>query len=181
MSRSAYAGRKAPKKKIMRRAGIPPELHCMLVPAGEVSLLLPTALVAEVIDYQPTTAIEETPAWLLGEIEWDDRRVPVFCFTALINGSEPGEAGSRAKIMVLKSLSGSTRVPYFGLLMDGLPSPVQVNDSDLEELGDEKVSLGVFSRVRFQEQEAIIPDMDRLAHLVTHATYGALPITQLGE
>jgi len=181
MSRSAYTGRKAPKKKVMRRAGIPPELHCMLVPAGEVSLLLPTALVAEVIDDQPTAAIEETPAWLLGEIEWDDRQVPVFSFTALINGTEPGEADSHAKIMILKSLSDSTRVPYFGLLMNGLPSPVLVNESDLEPLGDEKVSLGVFSRVRFQEEEAIIPDMDRLTHLVTHATYGALPITQLDD
>jgi hypothetical protein len=45
--------------------------------------------------------------------------------------------------------------------------------------GDEKKSLGVYRRVTIEEKEAIVPDLDRLTHLVTHATLGALPITQL--
>ena len=40
-------------------------------------------------------------------------------------------------------------------------------------------SLGVFRRDRLEETDAIIPDLDRLTHLVTHAAYGALPITSL--
>ena len=63
--------------------------------------------------------------------------------------------------------------------MSDLPRPVQVEENDLVETGDEKKSLGVFSHVRLDEERAIIPDMDRLAHLVTHATFGALPISQL--
>lgn len=181
MERRAYTGRKGQKKKVLRREGVTPELHCMLAPAGSETLLMPTGVVAEVIDYQSPSPIEATPPWLLGEIEWNDRRVPVFCFPALINGSPPDEAGERAKIMVLKSLSDSNRVPFLGVLMNELPKPVQVEEGDIEETGDEKVSLGVFSRVRLGEQDAIIPDMDRLAHLVTHATYGALPITQVED
>jgi hypothetical protein len=56
---------------------------------------------------------------------------------------------------------------------------VVVKESNLEETGDEKKSLGAFSQVIVEEQDAIIPDLDRLTHLVTHATFGALPITQL--
>jgi hypothetical protein len=72
-------------------------------------------------------------------------------------------------------------MPYLGLLLGDLPRPVVVKESNLEETGDEKKSLGAFSRVTVEEQDAIIPDLDRLTHLVTHATFGALPITQLDD
>ena len=92
-----------------------------------------------------------------------------------------GEVPSRSKIIILKSLVEAGRVPYIGLLMDDLPRPVEVTEKDVQGTGDDKKSLGVFSRIRFEEEEAIVPDMDRLAHLVTHATFGALPITQLDD
>ena len=63
--------------------------------------------------------------------------------------------------------------------MNDLPKPLTIKEPDLKEVGDDKKSLGVFSRVSFEDGEAIIPDMDRLSHLVRHAVFGALPITQL--
>ena len=179
MERRVYDGRKSPKKKVMRRSGKPALLHCMLVPADTETLLLPTSVMAEVIDFQPPRPVMDAPPWLLGQADWENRQVPVFSFAALINAAEPAEPGKRSKIMILKSLTDSTRVPYLGLLMSGLPRPVQVRENELKETGDEKKSLGVFSRVRFEEEDAIIPDLYRLAHLVTHAMFGALPITQL--
>ncbi|MBT8051334.1 MAG: chemotaxis protein CheW [Gammaproteobacteria bacterium] len=179
MDRRAYKGRQKEKKKVLRRSGKAPVLHCMLVPTEPEPLLLPTSVMAEVIDFQPPRPTEDAPPWLLGEVDWENRQVPVFSFGALINGTEVGDIPKRARIMILKSLTDSTRVPYLGLLMSDLPRPVQIEQSDLVETGDDKKSLGVFSHVRFEKENAIIPDMDRLAHLVTHATFGALPITRL--
>ena len=179
MERRAYAGRQKEKKRVLRRSGKTPVLHCMLVPSEPETLLLPTGVMAEVIDFVPPRPAEDAPPWLLGEVDWENRQVPVFSFGALINGTELVEIPRRARIMILKSLTGSTRVPYLGLLMSDLPKPVQVEENDLVETGDDKKSLGVFSRVRLGEEQAIIPDIDRLAHLVTHAAFGALPITQL--
>jgi len=118
---------------------------------------------------------------LLGRVEWQSRQVPVFSFSALINGTDLGVAPENPKIMILKSLSESARVPYLGLLLGGLPRPSTVKEDKLTETGDEKKSLGVYSRVTVDETKAIIPDLDRLTHLVTHATFGALPITQLDD
>ena len=181
MEGRVYKGRKSARKKVLRRSGTPAVLHSMLVPADQATLLLPTSVMAEVIDFQPPRPVEDGPAWLLGQVDWENRQVPVFSFGALINASEPGETTKRSKIMVLKSLTDSTRVPYFGLLMTDLPRPVQVQEKDISETGDDKKSLGVFSRIRFEDEDAIIPDMDRLTHLVTHAIFGALPITQLND
>jgi chemosensory pili system protein ChpC len=181
MDKRAYKGRGGEKKRLLRRSGKPVELHCMMVPADDETLLLPTSVMAEVMDFTPPRPTESAPPWLLGEIDWENRQVPVFCFGALINGTEPGDISKRARIMVLKSLTDSTRVPFIGLLMSDLPRPVQVTENDLRETGDDKKSLGVFSRVQLEEEDAIIPDMDRLAYLVEHATFGALPITQLDD
>jgi chemosensory pili system protein ChpC len=180
VSQQIHGRTKAPKR-VLRTSGRSPELHCMKVPTDRETLLLPTSAMAEVVDFRKPLAMEFAPPWLLGYIDWENRQVPVFSFSALINGSAVGEIPPRAKIMILKSLSDSGRVPYLGVLLRDLPHPVTVEAEDLVETGDEKKSLGVFSRVHIGEDDGdvIIPDLDRLTHLVTHAVFGALPITKL--
>ena len=168
-------------KKIMRKAGKSPVIHCMLAPAEKETLLLPTGIMAEVIDFQNPSPLDASPPWLLGQIEWENRQVPVFSFSALINASEIGEISTKSKILIIKSLADSARVPYLGILLSELPRMLNVMEKDMIQTGDDKKSLGVFSRITLEDQPAIVPDLDRLTHLVTHAAYGALPITQLDD
>lgn len=151
----------------------------MIIPADEYDLLLPTSVIAEVIDFTQPHPMEFAPPWLLGHVDWADRQVPLFSFGALINGTEVGAIPPRSRIIILKSLNAAGRVPWLGLLLSSLPRPATLKPEDLVESGDEKKSLGVFRRVVLEDREAIVPDLDRLTHLVTHATFGALPITQL--
>lgn len=171
--------KKTGAKKVMRKSGKSPEVRCLLIPTDGETLLLPITTMAEVVDITQLEAMDDTPPWLLGQIEWESRQVPVFSFSALINGRDVGTLSARSKIMILKSLSASARMPYLGLLLAGLPRPIVVKEDALVSTGDEKKSMGVYSRITIEEQDAIIPDLDRLTHLVTHATLGALPITQL--
>jgi len=175
-------GRRKPgAKKVMRRAGKSPEIRCLLIPTDGETMLLPITTMAEMVDISLLQTMDDAPPWLLGQVEWESRQVPVFAFSALINGKDLEPISSRSKIMIIKSLSESARMPFLGLLLGGVPRPVEVQENALVEKGDEKKSLGVYRRVTFGEQDAIIPDLDRLTHLVTHATLGALPITQLDE
>ena len=73
MDRRAYGGRNRPKKKVMRRSGKPAVLHCMIVPTEQETLLLPTSVMAEVIDFQQPRPTESAPPWLLGQVEWEGR------------------------------------------------------------------------------------------------------------
>ena len=105
MERRAYTGRNKEKKRVLRRSGKTPELHCMLIPTHRETLLLPTSVMAEVVDYTAPRPAEDAPPWLLGQIDWENRQVPVFSFGALINGTGPDEVSRRARIMVLKSVT----------------------------------------------------------------------------
>ncbi len=156
-----------------------PKVHCALAPMPAESLLLPTNVIAEVIEYIEPTPLSSTPQWFLGQIVWENRQIPVFSYSALISGNEPGEISSRNRIMIVKSLSDSARMPYLGILISDIPSLVSVQMEEMVHTGDESKSLGVFCHVTVQEQAAVIPDLDRLTHLVTHAAYGILPITQV--
>jgi chemosensory pili system protein ChpC len=156
-----------------------PKVHCALAPLPEEPLLLPTNVIAEVIEYSQPAQLTGTPQWLLGQIEWDKRQIPVLSFAALISGKEPAEITSKDRIMVVKSLSDSARMPYLGIVISDIPSLVSVQMEELVHTGDDNKSLGVFCHVKVQDKPAVIPDLDRLTHLVTHAAFGILPITQL--
>jgi chemosensory pili system protein ChpC len=142
------------------------------------SLLLPTNVIAEVVEYSTPAPIHSAPQWFLGQIEWEKRQIPVFSYAALISGSEPDPVTAKARIMIVKSLSDSARLPYLGILITDIPRLVTVQLDQVTHTSDERKSLGVFCHVQLQEQAAVIPDLDRLTHLVTHAAYGILPITQ---
>jgi chemosensory pili system protein ChpC len=155
------------------------KVHCALAPLPLESLLLPTNVIAEVIDYREPVPLSGTPQWFLGQIEWESRQVPVFSYAALVSGEAPGKISDKNRIMVVKSLSDSARMPYLGILISDIPTLVSVQQEEVVHTGDERKSLGVFCHVKVQEKAAIIPDLDRLTHLVTHAAYGILPITQV--
>ncbi|MEJ8567059.1 chemotaxis protein CheW [Elongatibacter sediminis] len=183
--KSAARGRKPTRREARAEARAlngttapAPEVHCALASTGGVNLLLPTNVVAEVIEYVQPAPMQDTPDWFLGQVEWDDRQVPVFSYAALISGEASDEPGPHARIVVLKSLSDSTRVPYLGVVTLDIPKLLSVQISDLEHTGDDRKSMGVYCHVKFNEEPAVIPDLDRLTHLVTHAAYGALPLTR---
>ena len=70
-------------------------------------------------------------------------------------------------------------MPYLGIVISDIPRLVSVEMDEVLHTGDERKSLGVFCHIELDDQAAVIPDLDRLTHLVTHAAFGILPITQV--
>jgi chemosensory pili system protein ChpC len=150
-------------------------IHCTLARMEKESLLVPTSVIAEIAEYSTPQPIDASPAWLLGQIEWENWQVPVISYSALINGDMPQEATAKSRTMIIKSLSDGNRVPYIGVLVADLPKLSQVKPSSLKEKEDEAGTLGVFCRVDFNGTDTIIPDLDRLSQMVAHAAFGTLP------
>jgi chemosensory pili system protein ChpC len=154
-------------------------VHCTLAPMEDDFLLLPTNVITEVIEYSPPLAVHAAPQWFLGHIDWQNRQVPVFSYAALISGNQPDEVTTKTHIMIVKSLSDSARIPYLGIVISDIPRLLSVEMDEVLHTGDERKSLGVFCHIELDDQAAVIPDLDRLTHLVTHAAFGILPITQV--
>ena len=154
------------------------QVQCILVPISDGKLLLPNATVAEVITYTPPEPFPDSPGWVLGSIVWKGWQVPVMSFANLLNisGTEPTRG---ARLMIVKSFVDSQKMPYLGILVQGVPKLRKITPDKLLEQTEKQRMLGVFSNVRVDKQDVIIPDLHRLAQLVAHAAYGALPITRI--
>ncbi len=153
------------------------EIRSVMVPVTGADLLLPNATVAEMVGYTEPDPIPEAVDWVLGTILWHGWQVPVISFSGLIEEADSGEKLENARICILKTLIDTNRMPYMAIITQGHPRLVTVTEDNLEEIPSDANPIAVAARVQVEDSEAVIPDLDRLGHLVAHAAFGALPLT----
>ena len=132
----------------------------VLIQVADARLLLPNATIAEVLSFASPDAVENAPAWLLGRIRWRGWQLPLVSFSRF-TGLADEEGGLGSKVIVLKALGGDPKRPFFALLTQGFPRLVTVTEAALQREDEEAEALpdGVLSRVRLNEDEALVPDL----------------------
>jgi chemosensory pili system protein ChpC len=164
-------------------------LHCLLLPLVGRRLLLPRACVAEVIGLGRMQLREEEPDWLLGEVAWGDRMVPLVSFESACGDPVP-EIGGRSRAVILRSLTGKLGRGGIALLCQGLPQLVRLSEDviELDESsgngngdsngdGDNRHGLGadapVLCRLKVLNETPVIPDLERLESKISEILHGA--------
>lgn len=137
-------------------------VHCLLLPLHKEIGLLPNASVAEILPYSPPEPIPEAPEWLLGILTWRDRLIPLISFE-LVSQAEMGKLHKSCRIAVVNTLNGNTELPYFGLLLQSLPSlqivrPATIHPTD-ETMPDRSA---IKSIVNVNGTRALILDLDEI-------------------
>jgi len=138
----------------------PSDIRAVLIQTEAARLLLPNATISEVLSYAEPDAVEDAPDWLLGSIRWRGWRLPLVAF-APFSGQGRERGGLGHKVVVLKTLGGQPTMPYFALLTRGFPRLVTVSRERL--VADEDLAPlppGVRARVRFNDESAVVPDID---------------------
>lgn len=137
-------------------------VHCLLLPLHMDIALLPNAAVAEVIPYIEPITVEDAPEWLMGYINWRERRVPLIMFEAASDG-EVGRVHKGCRIAVLNTLNGNGDLPYVAILMQGLPS-LQIVRSNMIQYADRPLMQrqSIKAYVNLNGVAAIMPDIDDL-------------------
>lgn len=151
------------------------QLYAVLMALNDETLILPNAAVIEVVAREALAPPPDgAPAWLLGECQWNNRRVPVVSVEGL-NGAPPAEMSRRARVVVLHSLGTHLPSGLLAVVAQGYPHLVTLNrtavkstpvkDTDRRDL--------VLSRVRIASQEAMIPDLGTIEAEIARATMAA--------
>lgn len=143
------------------------------MPAGNLRLLLPNAIVAEVITLPAPEPVEDAPGWVLGSIAWRGWRVPLFSFNALAGAGE-GDTELVQRVAVLKALGGNPRMPFVAVVTRGFPRLTTLNAELVIPTHDgASLPAGVKAQVLVRDDMAVIPDLewieDELAQLVAQA------------
>jgi chemosensory pili system protein ChpC len=144
----------------MSEQQLPREIRCVLVPVGNLRLLLPNATVAEVITLPTPEPVDGAPDWLLGRIAWRGWRVPLVAFTRLA-GAQEGDADLAVRVAVLKALGGNPRLPFVAVVTQGFPRLTTLNAELVIPTHDGKpLPPGVKAQVLVRDDVAVIPDLE---------------------
>lgn len=143
------------------------ELYSLLVPLAEERLIVPRACVAEVVRYAPPEKLDGTSEWLLGTISWNGRDLPVISYEGAIGATSPPPTG-RTRVVVFHSTTGSVRPGFFGMLTQGFPQLVRVNEEvlSLESTDGWADGAPILCRVRMINEFPLIPNLEALEGMI---------------
>lgn len=143
------------------------EVRSVLIPLHELQLLLPNAVVAEVIGYQQPEPVEEgKPDWLMGTAVWRGVIIPVVSFEGML-GERVVIPGHRGRIVVMNTLNQNQQLTHVGLAVKAIPSLVRVSADNVKPL-DPKDELDPLLKqlVEVDMNPAAIPDLDEIERQV---------------
>lgn len=154
------------------------ELYSLLIPLKQERLLVPRMYVAEVIAFAETDSVigDDVPDWYLGTVEWNGRRLPVVSFDGA-RADDASKKRGRTRIVVFHAITRQLKGGFYGILTQGFPQLVRVNedvltlDPDWEGSDDQPV----LCRVRMIHEYPLVPDVERLEEMVA----GVVQSTQI--
>ena len=147
------------------------ELYSLLVPLADERLIVPRACVAEVVRYTPPVRKDGSKEWMLGTISWNGRDLPVVAFEGAIGNVAPAPTG-RTRVVVFYSTTGSVRSGFFGILTQGFPQLVRVNEEVLQLDSNKGWADGapVLCRVKMINEFPLIPNLEVLEEMIAEQT-----------
>lgn len=150
------------------------ELYSLLVPLSGDRLIVPRACVAEVVRFSAPEQEEGAHAWMLGNVSWNGRNLPVVSFEGALGNDVPVATG-RTRIVVFYASTGELRTGYFGVLTQGFPQLVRVNKDvlKLEAKDGWPEEAPVLCRVRMINEFPLIPDLERLEAMLARESLQA--------
>ena len=150
------------------------ELYSLLIPLADERLIVPRACVAEVVRFSKPEQDVGVHEWMVGTVGWSGRELPVVSFEGAIGKDKPAVTG-RTRIVVFYASTGQLRSGFFGVLTQGFPQLVRVNEDVLQLHTSEGWSAGapVLCRVKMINEFPLIPDLERLEAMIAREVSGA--------
>ncbi len=144
-------------------------IKCVILTLRKENVIVPNALVAEIISVKDIEGQDDAPAWYLGNMSWRGTEVPLLSFEAS-GGEEISKVNLNTQAVVLYAVGNTGEVserPYLGLVMSGVP---HVSHFTREQIrSDEDVMEThpmVAQKVRINGASVSILDVDAMVAMV---------------
>ena len=137
------------------------ELPVFVVPLQKSSILVPSALIAEVIPYEPLRRAQDMPDWLLGFLGWRGVQVPVASFEMLTvaRASFSLVSVASASLVILRAPDSEPDFAFMAIVAQTPPRMVRLSAEELFQT-DEPTEKTELMKVRYLHEMVSIPDLD---------------------
>jgi chemosensory pili system protein ChpC len=134
------------------------QVRSLWIPLRQVNMLLPHAVVAEIGNYRVPDSRDDTPEWLLGDINWRGTTIPVVSLESLCGESAPANL-VYSRLLIINSVRPGSSVPFYAVVTAGLPRPMPYDNSLIS--GAEPVEHEALKcRLVIDGEIAVIPDLE---------------------
>jgi chemosensory pili system protein ChpC len=133
-------------------------LRCLVIPDGDMNILLPNTVVAEVSVLGEIKQPDNKPDWLNGMFSWRGIEIPLVSFSNMIG--QASESGKR--VAVLNTLSDSSVNKFIGLSISGIPRLVIVDNQMVSFMDEAKTAdnKSILAEIVLDGEHVYVPDLD---------------------
>ena len=144
-------------------------IKCVIFTLRKENIIVPDALVVEIISVKDIEDGINKPEWYLGDMKWRGANVPLLSFEAA-GGMEIAKVNLNTQAVVLYAVGkngGVSKNPYLGLVMSGVP---HISNFSREQFKiDSEVMEGhpmVAQNVRINGASVSLLDVDAMVNMV---------------
>jgi len=144
-------------------------IKCVILTLLKDNVIVPNALVAEIISVKEVAESENAPKWFLGKMNWRGKDVPLLSFEAAA-GNEISKVNLNTQAVVLYAVGkdgDDVESPYLGLVMSGVPHVSHFSREQIttDSEGQENHHPMVAQKVRVNGARVSILDVDAMVSM----------------
>jgi len=137
-------------------------LRCILIPIGCGQLLLPSAVIAEICPYDEPKEIINNNG-VLGFIDWCDKELPLLSVEEALSLAAP-DCVKKYQNLILYGLDS---IEFYAIRATDMPRSLIVKSENLIELEQIEDHNGLIYKVKYESEEAWLPDLSYLERIAT--------------
>ena len=145
-------------------------IKCVIFTLRKENVIVPNALVAEIISVKDIVESEDAPAWFLGNMSWRGANVPLLSFEAASGEAMPKvNLNTQAVVLYAVGKGGDVaQEPYLGLVMSGVPHVSRFTREQIVTVTDDTVEEHpmVAQKVRINGASVSILDVDAMVEMI---------------
>ena len=143
-----------------------PSVYSLILPLVSTRMILPQSVITEIIQTPEVTEISGSATWLKGVFRWRTEQVPLLSFEEMTGAAEDRQRHD-GRVVVVYALEEITGLVFYAFELQGIPHPVQLTrETVMEDATRHNESPVVGARVLINSQEAVIPDMSAIEHMI---------------
>jgi len=145
-------------------------IKCVILTLRKQNVIVPNALVAEIISVKEIEDVGDAPGWFLGNMKWRGADVPLLSFEAS-GGDKISKVNLNTQAVVLYAVGKTGNVsesPYLGLVMSGVPHVSRFSREQIKSDVDEQEEAHpmVAQKIRINGASVSILDVDAMVAMV---------------
>ncbi|MBE9515840.1 MAG: chemotaxis protein CheW [Proteobacteria bacterium] len=136
-------------------------VHVLEIPTSGVPLILPSAVVAEIVNIGEIISAPQMPSWCIGVAGWRHHGVSIISFEAL-TGQAATAPGSRGKLVILFPFPGQSRHQFFGFVSTAEPQPHMLTSNEAIGVDSPVASPYIAAAMNINGAIGVVPNFDNL-------------------